>query len=160
MICEKTIRKYCCEDISLIENYDKAVNDKTQVWHCHHRLETELDKTQEELKEMNMYWSVEAKYLIFLTKADHNSLHFKNKKFSEEHIKKISDTFQLKNINKGEKNPMFGKHHTAETKLKMKKPHKPLPKYKWLTPTGEIKEMAKSPVTKHHPDWKLIEESL
>ena len=32
--------KYCCEDISLIENYDKAIEDKTQYWHCHHRLET------------------------------------------------------------------------------------------------------------------------
>ena len=157
MICEKTVRKYCCEDISLIENYDKAVNDKTQVWHCHHRLETELHKTQEELKEMNMYWSVEAKYLIFITKADHNSLHLKNKKFSEEHIKKIKDNHP---DFKGEKNPMFGKHHTVETKLKMKKPHKPFHKYKWLTPTGEIKEMAKSPVTRHHPDWKLIEESF
>ena len=30
-------------------------------------------------------------------------------------------------------------------------------KYKWMTSTGEIVEMCKSPVTRLHPDWKLIE---
>lgn len=28
MICEKSIRQYCCEDLSKIENYDKAIADK------------------------------------------------------------------------------------------------------------------------------------
>lgn len=40
----KRFKKYCCEDISLIENYEKAVNDKTQTWCCHHKLEIELLK--------------------------------------------------------------------------------------------------------------------
>lgn len=39
MINEDKVENFCCEDFSLIENYDKAVADKEQVWHCHHRLE-------------------------------------------------------------------------------------------------------------------------
>lgn len=38
MIC-KGMERYCCEDISKIENYEEAVADTTQMWHCHHRLE-------------------------------------------------------------------------------------------------------------------------
>lgn len=38
MIC-KEVHKFCCEDISKIENYEKAIVDVTQTWHCHHRLE-------------------------------------------------------------------------------------------------------------------------
>ena len=37
MIDKKRAIKYCRDDISLIENYDKAVSDTTQSWHCHHR---------------------------------------------------------------------------------------------------------------------------
>ena len=37
MINEKRAKSYCKDDISLIENYDKAIADNTQVWHCHHR---------------------------------------------------------------------------------------------------------------------------
>ena len=29
MICNQTVEKYCSGDISQIENYDKAINDKT-----------------------------------------------------------------------------------------------------------------------------------
>ena len=34
----KTI-KLLCDTPELIENYEKAVNDKTQMWDCHHRFE-------------------------------------------------------------------------------------------------------------------------
>lgn len=37
MINEFNVNAFCCEDISKIENYDKAVADKTQTWHCHHK---------------------------------------------------------------------------------------------------------------------------
>ena len=36
MISE-SYKKYCCEDPSLIENYDKAIADTTQTWEIHHR---------------------------------------------------------------------------------------------------------------------------
>jgi len=39
MICLKSLKKFCCEDLSLIENYDLAISDTNQTWHCHHRLE-------------------------------------------------------------------------------------------------------------------------
>ena len=44
MISLRTVTKYCGEDISKIENYDKAIADTTQMWICHHRLEIQGDK--------------------------------------------------------------------------------------------------------------------
>ena len=38
MISKSNAEKYCAEDISLIENYKDAINDKFYKWHCHHRL--------------------------------------------------------------------------------------------------------------------------
>ena len=43
MINESYIQKFCKDDISRIENYDKAVADPTQTWVIHHRLELTLD---------------------------------------------------------------------------------------------------------------------
>lgn len=39
MICldYRHAKLWCCEDISKIENYDKAIADKTQTWVCHHK---------------------------------------------------------------------------------------------------------------------------
>ena len=37
MINEYCAKSYCCEDLSLIENYALAVADTTQAWDCHHR---------------------------------------------------------------------------------------------------------------------------
>lgn len=34
------------------------------------------------------------------------------------------------------------------------------PKYKWLTPNGEIREMSINTATQWHPDWVLIEKDL
>ena len=80
MINEKQTKNYSCEDISLIENYDKAISDTTQMWHCHHRAETNENKSRKALIAEGRYWHVFASELIFLTKAEHNSLHFKGKK--------------------------------------------------------------------------------
>ena len=46
-------------------------------------------------------------------------------------------------------------HHSEETIQKLKKPKQ---KFKWLTPTGEIKEMAIGNVKYHHPDWVMVEQ--
>ena len=74
--------------------------------------------------------------------------------FTEEHIKKLSES------KKGERHPNYGKHLSEETKQKISKAHKGVsqPKYKWLTPSGEIKEMAAGNAKNHHPDWVKIEE--
>lgn len=107
------IKLYCCEDPSLIENYDKAIADNSQVWDCHHRLEIQEDKilTIQDLKRQGLYYHRPASELIFLTKVEHNKLHGLNK--TEKHKKALSEKM------KGEKNPMFGKNHSEEAKKKM-----------------------------------------
>lgn len=39
MISVISTQQYCCEDISKIANYDKAVLDADEIWVVHHRLE-------------------------------------------------------------------------------------------------------------------------
>ena len=75
MISEKIAKSYCKDDISLIENYDKAIADNTQTWVCHHRRETIF--TPKDLKEIGEYYNRSACELIFLTKAEHNKVHNK-----------------------------------------------------------------------------------
>lgn len=87
----------------------------------------------------------------------------KGMKFSDEHRIHISESKKGKRFspntefkkgsepwNKGKKglysgcnHPMFGKHHK---------------KYKWITPSGEIKEMSLCAAHRHHTDWTLVEE--
>ena len=69
----KGVEIYCCEDISLIENYEQAANDKTQIWHCHHRLGVKLSAA--ELIEFGLYWNRPASELIFLTPSEHHLIH-------------------------------------------------------------------------------------
>lgn len=82
MIYERRARLYCSEDISHIENYDKAIADKTQVWHCHHRDEVRtlpfgmvVYRSQQELKDNGRYNHCPANELIFLTVKEHNRIH-------------------------------------------------------------------------------------
>ena len=98
MISIKRVKLYCCENISLIENYDKAINDKTQIWVCHHKLEIELNLTQRELIEIRRYFDVPASELIFMTRSDHTKLHTQGEK----------NPMYRKN---GKDNPMYGKNH-------------------------------------------------
>ena len=107
MICERTIKKFCKDDISLIENYDKAIADTTQVWHCHHRRETIYSRSG--LIEIGEYYNRPACELIFLTKSEHMRLHKLGKQPSEESRKKMSEA------HKGKPSGMNGKHHSAET---------------------------------------------
>lgn len=100
MISEKMTKKYCCEDLSLIENYDKAISDTTQTWVCHHRVEilpcgVYKPKT---LIKIGLYWKRPASELIFMTRAEHNRLHFTS-----------------------ENNPNYGKHLSDTTKKKLSK---------------------------------------
>ena len=133
MINEIQAKKYCRDDISKIENYDKAIADKTQTWHLHHRLELTLNGefalTHKQLKMHDMYYHRPYYELIFLTPAEHRRLHGMNtsddthqkmseakkgRTLSEEHRRKISEA------NKGENNPFFGKHHSEESHQKMR----------------------------------------
>ena len=116
MINEKNIKAFCKDDISLIENYDKAIADTTQVWHCHHRRETIFSKS--DLIEIGEYYNRPACELIFLTPNEHHKLHNLGKQHSEKSRKKMSES------KKGENNPLFGKHHSAEARKKMSEANK------------------------------------
>ena len=116
MICERTIKKLCKDDISLIENYDKAIADNTQTWECHHRRETIY--SAKELIDIGEYYNRPACELIFLTPANHRRLHNLGKHPSEESRKKMSDA------KKGENNYLFGKHHSVEARKKMSEANK------------------------------------
>ena len=128
------VKNYCNEDISLIENYDKALADKEQTWHCHHR--KELTTSRKELIKLGEYYNRPANELIFLTPSEHSALHnkgkqtwMKGKHHSEESRKKISEAHKGKTLSeetkrklsfasKGNKN-MLGKHHSEEAKQKI-----------------------------------------
>ena len=158
MINEKLAIKYCKNDISQIENYDKAVADKTQVWHCHHRRETIYSRSG--LIEIGEYYNRPAEELIFLTPNEHHRLHNlgkpawnKGKHLSAETRKKISEANKgkqswnkvkpswikdkhhseesrkkISESMKGENNYWFGKHHSEETRKKMSESKKGKPK--------------------------------
>ena len=102
MISEYTAKKYCSEDISLIENYELAVNDTTQTWDCHHRGEVLPCGrfSPNDLKKFGLYYKRPAAELIFLTPVEHHRLHFKGVPKSESTKKAISEA--LKGVPKSE----------------------------------------------------------
>lgn len=134
MICEWLVKIYCCEDLSKIENYDIAINDKSQTYDCHHRLEThylngeerDIIMTHDELIESGIYYNRPASELIFLTRKEHNKVHEKyvvSRSTSPEALYKNSIH------NMGELNGFYRKHHSKEMKEYFSKTHKGL---KWF----------------------------
>lgn len=98
MIEIKRVNKYCKDDISLIENYQIAINDNTQTWVCHHKDEVKVlpsgikvYRSKEELIENGRYYNCPANELILLTKADHNKVHCSDKPHTVNHNKAISN---------------------------------------------------------------------
>ena len=74
--------RYCCEDISNIENYDKAIADTTQMWELHHRMEThrrngtrrKFTLSAKLLRAAGAYLKRPASELIFLTREEHQHI--------------------------------------------------------------------------------------
>ena len=93
MINEKFAYAVCKDDIYLIENYDKAIADTSQMYVCHHKAGILPCGrfSREDLKKFNLYWHRPANELIFLTKSEHIRLHLLCKHHSEETRKKIGD---------------------------------------------------------------------
>lgn len=89
--------KLFCNDYQNIENYDKMIKSNER-WCCHHRLETNFSDgtprpknaqlSRDELKALNMYYNRPAEELIFLTNAEHTSLHFKGKSSPKSEVTK------------------------------------------------------------------------
>jgi len=133
-------------------------------WHHSEETKEKLRKplsesTKQKLRDFNigLHHSEETKIKM------HNS-HI-GKTFSEEHKQHIS------NVRKGKASEP---HRSERTKFKISnnmkgvskseshKQHmrKPKNRYKWLTPSGEIREMSSNLARRYHPDWKKIEESF
>lgn len=83
-------KKYCSEDISLIENYHQAITDEENYWEIHHRRECDSEGrtlfTKKQLKETNLYYDRPASELIFVTRAMHWKIH---KEIREKNCKAI-----------------------------------------------------------------------
>ena len=105
--------KYCCEDISKIENYELAKRDNFRGWVIHHRLElvetgAVVDSTKQDLMVLGIYYNRPASELIYLTKSEHQKLHRtgkpgpnRGKHFSEEHKRKLLESKKCKKYFKG-----------------------------------------------------------
>ena len=98
MINEYCAKKFCCEDLSLIENYELAVNDNTQMWEIHHRGEVLPCGrfSRDDLKKFGLYYKRPAAELILLTKAEHNRLHKRGIPRSEATKKAMSESSSKK----------------------------------------------------------------
>ncbi len=109
MINIEKAKRYCREDISLIKNYNKAINDKKKRWVCHHI--NELTFTKKELIKMNMYYNRPANELIYLTESEHCKLHYTKCAGSDLRKSRLS-------------NSLKGRIHSEETKKKIGKANK------------------------------------
>ena len=133
MISEYQAKKYCKEELSKIENYDKAIADTSQIWDLHHRTEIWWNCSSQELIDNDCYYNRKACELIFLTHAEHTRLH--NLNMSEDRRRKMSDSMKGKNVGKFPseetrkklsesrkgKTPFKGHHHSEEAKKKLSK---------------------------------------
>lgn len=156
--------EWFCDDVSHIENYNEAMADDSQVWVCHHRLETHKykDRSRTEwverdenvspqiLKAFGLYFNRPANELIFMTRSDHTSLHTKGKtndalkgrKFSEDHKRKISEAHK-------------GKHKSKEWRKKISETLKGRPGVNKGKP---MSEETKKKLSEVHKGKKLSEE--
>ena len=79
MINKNNAKRFCSEDIALIENYHEAIADEERMWDIHHRRECDSEGrtlfTKKQLIEMNLYVKRPASELIFVTKSMHKKLH-------------------------------------------------------------------------------------
>jgi len=124
-----------CQTPELIENYEQAINDKTQIWVCHHRDEVkvlpsgvEVRRPRKELIENGRYYNCPPNELIFLTKGEHQRLHtkghknpnvgvkiskaLKGKQKSLEHRKKLSKShLGISPSNKNKSASIFGEKY-------------------------------------------------
>ena len=122
----KPYKNCYCRQPELIENYSKAIADNSEIWACHHRLETHnsngerrlVDILGTELIALGLYYDRPPEELIFLTQTEHMRLHrigkpgaMKDKHHSDETKKKMSESH-------------IGKPKSEEHKRKLSEAHK------------------------------------
>lgn len=120
MINLNKVKKFC-KEYTHIENYEEAVNDTTQTWHCHHILGEILSR--EQLKEHEFYYDVPPCMLKFVTSVEHHRLHLTGRTRSTETRKRISESRKgmqfseehRRNMSKSQKGRVF----TEETRKKL-----------------------------------------
>ena len=117
MISKVQALKYCRDDISLIENYEQAVSDKTQTWQCHHRAEILPCGrfSRRDLNKHGLLFNRPANELVFLTQFEHKSLH-------KNHLghKHSNETKLRMSLSKrGKTSNRKGAHHTEEARKKI-----------------------------------------
>lgn len=121
MIHYSAVLRFCREDMSLIENFQKAALDTKRMWVCHHRDEirilpsgVKVIRSADELKENDRYYGCPANELIFLTKNEHARIHNEGVKrnFSAEHRKHIGDAMRGKKVHSAESKARIGKKAT------------------------------------------------
>lgn len=101
------IYRYCEGDITQIENFDKAINDRSDLyshsnWVCHHRLEThnldgsrrEIQQSRDDLKLLDLYYHRPPIELIFLTRAEHNKVHTQGRRISNAQVEYLKNRSQ------------------------------------------------------------------
>ena len=92
MISESQARKYCGEDISLIENYAEAVSS-SEKWEIHHRLEIQgkFRNSKRLLIKCGMYWKVPAWQLVFMKESEHRKMHRTGGGFTDDARRRMSE---------------------------------------------------------------------
>ena len=132
MINESYAHKYCRDDLSKIENYDKAIADTSQTWVIHHRLELTLDGefalSVDQLKMHDMYYNRPYYELIFLTPTEHRRLHMEGKPLTDEHRRNISEAKKGKQRSEDTRRKLSealkGRTLSEDTRRKMSEAHK------------------------------------
>lgn len=117
MICEYTVNKFCTGNIEEIENYDLAIADTNETWHCHHRMEIQPDGVRLSKKwmvEHDIYYGLDPCMLIFLRTSEHRALHVTDRPVTDKMRK--SAAVHMKNT----KHDNFkGKKHNDDTKKRI-----------------------------------------
>lgn len=168
MVNQDKAKYYCCEDISLIENYDEAIKS-SEKWECHHKLG--LNKSKQELIDMDLYYERPASELIFIKQSEHRALHNSILKSGNIHWNKgkigiySEETKKSMGVKKGNVPWNKDKHLGEEIKTKISESHKGLTsptkgkkynRYKCLTSDGQIKIMPINVIHRYH--WEIIKE--
>lgn len=115
--------QYCCEDVSNIENYEAAVNDKVNVWECHHKLELKatgaiVNSTAQDLKDWGLYYNRPADELMFILCTEHHRLHMLEGDKYDHSVPFEHNYFHTHKFC-GKENGFYGKKHTPEALAKM-----------------------------------------